>query len=75
MKSGILIKRIFIGLSCFLSISSCCCFGARGINFDLRKATIGEGVNNVYETVEFNYSPNTSKNRGDPPHAPPSVGE
>ena len=69
MKSGTLIKRSFIGLSCFLSISSCCCFGSRGLNFDLRNATIGEGVDNSYEAAEVNGSQDSNKNRSNPTHA------
>jgi hypothetical protein len=75
MKSKTFIRKSIIGLLCILFFSSCCCFGGRGINFDTRQVTLGEGVNNFSEAVAVKSWRDSNKNRSDPPHASFPVGE
>ena len=58
MKSGTFFRNCIIGISCSLFFSSCCCFGTKGINFDMRKTIVEEGVNS------FSVEPTDNSYRG-----------
>ena len=75
MKSGTFIRNSILGVSCTLFISSCCCFGARGINFDMRKGIVNEGTNNFSDVAAFNSYQVSNKTANDTPYAPLPTGE
>lgn len=67
MKSGTFFKNCIIGVTSGLFISSCCCFGARGINFDMRKAIVDEGTNSFSEVTAVNGHRGSDKISNDTP--------
>jgi hypothetical protein len=75
MKSGTIIRNSIIGVSCGLFISSCCCLGARGINFDMRKAIVDEGINCFSDRATVNSHRGNNKTANDIPYAPLPAGE
>ena len=54
MKSGTFFRNCIIGVTSGFFISSCCCFGARGINFDMRKAIVDERANSFSGATAVN---------------------
>ena len=74
MKRDIFIRNSIIGVSCSLFISSCCCFGTGGINFDMRKTVVDEGVKNFSEAA-VNSHGKINKAANDIPYALFPAGE
>ena len=75
MKSGTTIKHSILGISCTLLISSCCCFGARDSNIDMRKGIVNEGTNNFSDIAAFNSYQVNTKTANDIPYVPLPTGE
>jgi len=65
MTNGTFIRNSIIGVSCGLFISSCCCFGARGINLDMKKSIVDEGVNSFFDAAVVSIDQGENKTGND----------
>ena len=68
MQSKTFFRNCILGASCSLFISSCCCFGARGINFDMKKGIVNEGTNNFSDVAAVISYQGSDKTANDTPH-------